>query len=98
MITNLTIPTLPGAQIRAALDASDWPQATALLAAHERELGEALATTDLTTTPHEPWQNLLLAQHALLEELRAARDKVEVSLARLGQDHRGARAWLRELA
>ncbi len=91
-------PNLPSAQIRAAIEASDWPQATALLAEHQRALAEALAQVDLAATPREPWLDLLLAQRALLEEMREARDQVEGSLARLNQDHRGARAWLRELA
>lgn len=92
------IPNLPTAQIRTAIDASDWSHATALLADHQRALAEALAAADLSTTPHEPWLDLLFAQRALLGELRVARDEVEVALTRLGQDHRGARAWLRELA
>lgn len=92
------IPSLPSAKIRAAIEASDWPQATALLAEHQRALAEALAVVDLAATPHEPWLDLLLAQRALLGQLRAARHKVEVALARLSQDHRGARAWLRALA
>lgn len=92
------IPSLPTEQIHAAIEASDWPQATTLLAAHQRELTEALAAVDLATTPREPWLNLLLAQRALLDELRVARDNVESALTRLSRDHRGARAWLRELA
>jgi len=92
------VPDLPAAEIRAAIDTSDWPQATALLAEHQRALAEALAAKDLASMPREPWVDLLLAQRALLGELRIARDRVEGSLNRLNQDHRGARAWLRELA
>lgn len=92
------IPSLPAVEIRTAIEASDWPQATALLGEHQRALTEALAAVDLASTPREPWLDLLLAQRALLEELRVARDRVGVSLTRLNQDHCGARAWLRELA
>lgn len=92
------IPSLPAAKIRTAIEDGDWPLATALLTEHQRAIAEALAEVDLATTSREPWLDLLLAQRALLGELRVARDKVEVSLARLSHDHRGARAWLRELA
>lgn len=92
------IPSLPAVEIRTAIEASDWPQATTLLAEHQRALAEALAAVDLATTPREPWLDLLLAQRALLGELRVARDLVGVSLTRLNQNHCGARAWLRELA
>lgn len=92
------IPSLPTAEIHAAIEACDWPHATTLLATHQRELTEALASVDLATTPREPWLNLLLAQRTLLDELRLARDRVESALTRLSRDHRGARAWLRELA
>lgn len=92
------IPSLPTSQVHAAIEASDWPQATALLAEHQRALGEALAAVDLSAMPHEPWRDLLLAQRALLDELRLARDAVGVELTRLNQNHRGAHAWLRELA
>lgn len=92
------IPNLPTAEIHAAIEACDWPHAATLLATHQREVTEALAAADLATTPREPWLNLLHAQRALLDELRLARDDVESAMARLGRDHRGARAWLRELA
>ena len=97
MDLGAVVPLLPAADIRAAIDANDWPLATALLGEHQRALVEALAAVDLASTPREPWLNLLLAQRAMLEELRVARDSVEASLTRLNQDHRGARAWLREL-
>lgn len=92
------VPALPTEQIRATIEAGDWPQATVLLAEHQRALAEALAATDLASTPHEPWLDLLLAQRTLLDELRTARDQVESALTQLSCDHRGARAWLRELA
>lgn len=96
--TSPMVPSLPAAQVRAAIDASDWPLATALLGEHQRALIQALAGVDLAAGPREPWLDLLLAQRALLEELRVARDRVEASLTRLNQDYRGARGWLRELA
>lgn len=91
-------PHLPAAQVRAAVDSGDWPLATDLLTEHQRALAQALSAIDLSTMPHEPWRHLLQAQQMLLDELRIARDKVEVALSRLTHDHRGARAWLRELA
>lgn len=92
------VPVLPAAQIREAIEAQDWPRATGLLAEHQRELATALAALDRSTMIREHWLDLLLAQRALLGELHAARTKVATALARLGEDHRGARAWLRELA
>jgi hypothetical protein len=65
---------------------------------HQSELAETLATTDLSSVAREPWFDLLLAQRALLAELREARERVAEALARLTEDHRRARAWLRELA
>jgi len=91
-------PHLPAAEIRHAIETGDWPRATELLAVHQSELAEALATTDLSTTAREPWFDLLLAQRALLAELREARNRVAEALERLAEDHRRARAWLRELA
>lgn len=98
MLPGMIVPRLPAAQIRAAIETGDWPQATALLAEHQHALAEALTKVDLSTTPQEPWLDLLLAQRALLGELHVARGKVAAALTRLGEDHRGARAWLRELA
>lgn len=92
-----SVPVLPAAQIREAIEAHDWPGATGLLAEHQRELAAALAVLDRSTLVREHWLDLLLAQRALLGELHAARSRVATALARLGEDHRGARAWLREL-
>ena len=91
------VPVLPAAQMREAIEAADWPRATELLALHQRELAEALAVLDRSTWVREHWHDLLLAQRALLGEMHAARAEVVAALARLGQDHRGARAWLTEL-
>ena len=71
------VPHLPAAEIRHAIEAGDWPRATELLAMHQSELAETLATTDLSSV---------------------ARERVAEALARLTEDHRRARAWLRELA
>lgn len=92
------VPDLPVDRIRAAIANSDFAQAIALLDEHQRVLSITLGSTDLSSTPREDWLELLLVQRQLLGELQAARDKVEAALARLHQDQRGARAWLRELA
>jgi len=94
----VTIPTLPVEPIRAAMQAHDWPLAAALLDEHQLALSLALAAADLTTSPHEPWQALLIAQRSLLNELRAARDSAALELSHLGQNHRGAHAYLQALA
>lgn len=92
------VPVLPAAHVRAAIEAEDWARATDLLAGHQRALTSALATTDLAREPVAPWRALLLEQQALQDELRNARDAAARALDKLGRDHRGARAWLRELA
>lgn len=92
------VPHLPAAEIRDAIEAGDWSRATELLAMHQSDLAETLAATDLSTTAREPWFDLLLAQRALLAELRDARNRVAEAMERLTGDHRRARAWLRELA
>lgn len=97
-LANPPVPSLPAAEVRAAIEAHDWPLATALLDEHQRATMQALAAVDLAASPREPWLDLQQGQCALLAELRAARDAAEASLARLNQDHRGARGWLRELA
>lgn len=93
-----SVPNLPAVQLREAIEAHDWLRATQLLSEHQRAVAAALATLDSTTIVREHWIDLLLAQRAMLGELHAARAKVATALARLGEDHRGARAWLRELA
>lgn len=92
------VPHLPADEIRNAIAASDWPRAIDLLAVHQRELMVALGNIDPATVQREPWLDLLLAQRALLAELRIARNKAADALAQLTEDHRGARAWLRALA
>lgn len=92
------IPSLPTEEIRSAIAANDWPRATSLLATHQRELAQAWAGLDHSIIEREPWLDLLLAQRALLAELRIARGQVADALTQLSEDHRGARAWLRELA
>ncbi len=101
MATGVDIPKLPAAQVRAAIEAHDWSLATALLGEHQRLLTQAppaAVAVALSPTPRERWLDLLVAQRALLLEVRIARDLLGASLARLNQDHRDARTWLRELA
>lgn len=98
MVAGVDIPSLPAGEVRAAIEADDWPLATTLLGEHDRLLTLSLAAVDLASTPRGPWLDLLQAQRELLQEVRVARDLVGASLAQLNQDHRGARAWLRELA
>jgi len=92
------IPVLPVAEVRAAIAAEDWALATALLQAHGAAVAEALAAVDFSTTPREPWLELLDAQQALTQEIHHARDEVVRALDKLGQDQRGARAWQQALA
>jgi hypothetical protein len=92
------IPVLPATQVRAAIDAGEWTAAGRLLDEHQRVLIEALACTDLASEPAAPWRELLLAQRALLDELQVARDQAAHALDKLGDDRRGARAWMRALA
>ena len=92
------IPTLPAAEVRAAIAAEDWDRATALLQAHGEAVAEALRRTDLSRTPHAPSLALLDAQRALTAELQAARDEVGRALGKLSRDQRGARAWQQALA
>lgn len=94
----MTIPVLPTMHVRAAIQADDWAHATHLLAQHQHALVSALATTDLTRESAAPWRELLLQQHALEDEVRVARDQAAQALEKLGRDHRGARAWQRELS
>ena len=97
VVAPIVVPRLPAVQLRDAIEAHDWLRATELLAEHQRELAEALAALDPTSMVREHWLDLLLAQRAMLGELHTARAKVMTALARLGEEHRGARAWLREL-
>ena len=92
------VPVLPTTHVRAAIEADDWAQATELLAEHQYVLVSALAKTDLARESIAPWRELLFEQRALQDELRTPRDRAAQALDKLGHDHRGARAWLRELA
>ena len=94
----MTVPVLPTMHVRAAIDADDWTRATELLAQHQHALASALAKTDLSREPLAPWRELLLEQQALQDEVRLARDQAAQALEKLGRDHRGARAWQRELS
>jgi hypothetical protein len=92
------VPTLPAADIRCALDAGDWDQAGQMLAQHQQAVAQALGQVDWSRCDRTPWIDLLTAQRSLLDDLRTARDEAAAALQRLNADHRGARAWLRELA
>jgi hypothetical protein len=92
------MPVLPVDAIRQAMAANDWPQAAELLAMHQHELAGALSRIDWAKADRGPWMDLLLAQRQLIAEIETQRDRVGIALARLHDDHRGARAWLRELA
>ncbi len=91
-------PPLPTEAMRAAIRAEDWPRAAGLLEAHRRAIAQALLQADFSRESTAPWHDLLAAQRALGGELAEARDRAAGALAKLGQDLRGARAWLRELA
>lgn len=97
-VVDPAVPRLPATEIRQAIEDGDWPLAAGLLASHQQELAQALAGLDRPLQAREPWLDLLLAQRALLAELHSARNRVGDALARLADDHRGARAWLKELA
>lgn len=92
------IPALPAAQVRAAIAAEDWDLAGTLLDGHGAAVTAACATFGVGHVPREAWLELLDAQGALAEEIRSARDEAVRALDKLGQDQRGARAWLKALA
>lgn len=92
------IPQLPADAIRHAIEDCDWARAAALLTEHQQALMAALANLDRSAPIDEAWLALLRTQRALAGELRIARDQAAAALARLRNEHRGARAWFRELA
>lgn len=96
----MSVPTVPTAQLRAAIEAADWAAASQLLDHHHQETTRALAARAQGTTDVAPaeWVELLVAQRAMLEEIRKARDAAERALSGLGQQHRGARAYLQQSA
>lgn len=90
------IPVLPVEAIRAALAASEWDTAEALMAGHEAELRAACTPESLAEARcRESWLALLAAQRDLVEELRAARDEAGRALDRLGRERRGVSAYLK---
>ena len=97
-VPTSSVPALPVAAIRLAIAGQDWTQATSLLAAHQHELADAMDRVDWSTADRGPWMDLLIVQRELTAELERQRVEVADALARLNEDHRGARAWLRELA
>ena len=92
------VPVLPVDEIRRAIAAHDWEQATAQMAMHQQELAAAMRQVDWSSVDRGPWMDLLVAQRGLMSELEGERAQVAEALARLNEGHRGARAWLRELA
>lgn len=87
------MPTLPEAEIRAAVAAGDWSHAMALLTEHERELLLALPQTTGEIDSVAPWMALLSAQRALLAELERARAAAGAALQRLRVEQRGVHAY-----
>lgn len=92
------VPVLPVDEIRRTIAAHEWEQATALMAIHQQELAAAMRLVDWSSVDRGPWMDLLLAQRDLMTGLEQERTRVSEALNRLYDDHRGARAWLRELA
>lgn len=87
---------LPVEAIRAALAASDWEAAHALLGEHEAELRALLDGGDAAVERNrEALLELLGAQRAMIEELRTARDEAGRSLEQLGDGRRGIAAYAR---
>ena len=94
----MSVPQLPAEHIREAIAAGDWSLANDLLTLHQRELAVALEHSERSDAARESWAALQLAHQKFIGELRIARDQAAAALARLAEDQRGARAWLRELA
>ena len=92
-------PALPVDAVGAAIAAEDWTCAAGLLQAYAQAVVAAFPREAAATEASAaPWRELLAQQQALSEEIRQARDEAGQALAKLGQDHRGARAWARALA
>ena len=90
------IPALPVTAIRQAVADGEWDTVDALLSQHEAELRAAGADGSIAETRcRESWIELLGAQRAMIEELRAARDEAGAALERLGRDRRGVTAYLK---
>lgn len=94
----MSVPQLPAEHIRDAIATGDWSLANELLSLHQSELAKALQTADRSDAARESWAALQLAHQSFLAELRIARDQAADALARVAEDQRRARAWLRELA
>lgn len=85
---------LPADAIRAAVAASDWDAADALMAAHEAELRAAIATGAAVDSDRRgALLELLSAQRGLVEELRQARDEAGRELDRFARERRGVAAY-----
>jgi len=87
------VPTLPEAEVRAAMNAQQWEVAFGLLAEHDRALRDALGSADLSQASAAPWRDLLAQQNALLDDLIVLRDETAAILARMGRERRGALAY-----
>jgi hypothetical protein len=87
------MPTLPEAEIRAAVAAGDWSRAMALLTEHERELLIALPQASGKIDSVAPWMALLRAQRTLLAELERARAAAGAALQRMRSEQRGVHAY-----
>lgn len=90
----MSVPRLPADEVRAAIADGDFHTAAELIDIHHGELAAALAVRDTAGDPPSQWVALLLAHRGLLEELRSARDASARAIAELGNQHRGARAYL----
>ena len=89
--------TLPVEAIREALGAGDWDAAHALIEAHEAQLRAAFEDGSAAEKGcREAWLDLLAAQRALIDELRAARDDSSRALERMGRDRRAVSAYLQD--
>ncbi|HEY4581547.1 MAG TPA: hypothetical protein VIG88_01575, partial [Lysobacter sp.] len=78
---------LPTDAIRACIAADDFEGAYALLADHETALRAAFEDGSAAEKGcRESWLELLAAQRALIDELRAARDEAAAALDRAGHD------------
>lgn len=86
---------LPTDAIRACIAASDFDGAHALLVEHEDALRASFADGSAAEIGRrDSWLELLAAQRALIDELRAARDDAGRALERMGRDRRAVKAYL----
>lgn len=85
---------LPVDAIRSAVAASDWDAAHALLTEHEAQLRASLTDgAGADERSRAALAELLAAQRALIDELRAARDEAGRALERSSHERRGLDAY-----